>query len=205
MTRRRRKPQKIKRAGETQAEAYWCGICYEEHKHEERRGVECRKCGRVSHCEETYGKWQRCCVCRASWCGSRFSKGFDFGEGLPAELERRVQQRLGVGGGGREWDILYENIVALIIVWLTVVGTGLIIMRLQGTGSFVGLTCPEQKRVCTEENPCSDMGIMAMKFPEPAAVIACEEYWTGSTTTGMWVLQDEQENHKIKQKDVCKV
>jgi hypothetical protein len=111
-------------------------------------------------------------------------------EGLPAELVRPVRPWLGVGGWYWENEF-HRHLLLVVLFYILVMNICFVMMGLQRNGCFIGLTCPEQKRVCTEENPCSDMGIMAMKFPEPAAVIACEEYWTGSTPMGRWVLQDE--------------
>ena len=156
---RRRRRQEQKKQRETQIEAYWCGVCYEEHKQKEIKGVTCRKCRRVSHCEETYVKWQNCCVCRTAFCGGfQFRHKIKFGEGGLAE---RVRPWL----GQREIDnidIFCICCLAWIVFWLSIC-----IYKLYG--DFNRTTT-----VSTASPACQ-----------------AEEYWTGSTTTGMWVLKEE--------------
>ena len=131
----KRKGQGREKKGEQKGEeSYHCGVCFEDHQWEEQRGVRCQSCGWISHCEESFRRWQSCCRCFKPM-GPRGYKAIVRLEPLEVVLQRwrqdrddgaRLLAREVVVAEERKWVALWVYVTMLAVVCITTITTALL-------------------------------------------------------------------------------
>lgn len=118
----RRVREQEKREKEDQM-VYHCGVCFEEHRRGEREGVRCQRCGWLSHCEESFQRWKRCCRCLKPMGPTAWEMAWElipFEDWLEQRRANRLLQREVIVVEERKWMVVWVFLAMLAVVCVNV-------------------------------------------------------------------------------------